>query len=336
MRTSRCSRRACAPTTCCRSPTPIAHLAPNLFSLEMWGGATFDTSMRFLQEDPWERLDAAARSASRTSCSRCCSAPATRSATRTTPTTSCASSSSEARQHGIDVFRIFDSLNWVENMQVAIEAVRERHQRHLRSGHLLHRRHPRPEAHEVLPEVLRRAWPRNWSRWARTSSASRTWPGCASRTRRTRWSRRCARKSDVPIHFHTHDTSGINAGSVLRAADAGVDIADAALASHERHDQPAEPQLDRRGAAAHRRATRASTSTRSNDLSRLLGGGPRALLPVRRGHEGAGTAEVYQHEMPGGQYTNLSSRPRACGLEDRWHEIARRLRRRSTSSSATS
>ena len=74
----------------------IARLTPNLFSLEMWGGATFDTSMRFLQEDPWERLDRAARRGSRTSCSRCCCAPATPSATRPIPTTSSARSSSAA------------------------------------------------------------------------------------------------------------------------------------------------------------------------------------------------------------------------------------------------
>ena len=133
--------------------------------------------------------------------------------------------------HGIDVFRIFDSLNSTPNMKVAMDAVRTETERHLRGGDLLHRRHPRSRAHEVQPEVLRRRWPGSSSTWARISSPSRTWPGSASRTRRTRSSKRCAMPSDVPIHFHTHDTSGIQGASVLRAADAGVDIVDAAIAS---------------------------------------------------------------------------------------------------------
>jgi pyruvate carboxylase len=111
-----------------RTPRHAAHRAvlrahaAQLFSLECWGGATFDVALRFLKEDPWERLRAARRC--RTCCSRCCCAAPTRSATPTTPTTSCATSCSRRpRRHRL--FRVFDSLNWVDNMRVAIDAVIE-------------------------------------------------------------------------------------------------------------------------------------------------------------------------------------------------------------------
>ena len=112
--------------------------------------------------------------ACRTSSCRCCSAARTASATPTIPTTSCASSWREAAEAGIDLFRVFDCLNWVENMRVAIDAVlRER--KALRGGDLLHRRHPRSGAAEIRPRLLRRASRASWRRPARTSSRSRTW-----------------------------------------------------------------------------------------------------------------------------------------------------------------
>jgi pyruvate carboxylase len=94
---------------------------PQLFSLECWGGATFDVSMRFLNEDPWERLPAV-REARRTSCSRCCCAGRTASATPTIPTMS-SNLRPQAAKGGIDIFRVFDCLNWVENMRVSMDAV---------------------------------------------------------------------------------------------------------------------------------------------------------------------------------------------------------------------
>ena len=105
----------------------VSHRLHNLFSLEMWGGATFDVAMRFLHEDPVAAPARAARGDSRTSASRCCCARRTPSATRPIPTTSCAEFIYEAAAQGIDIFRIFDSLNWLPNMKVAMEAVRKTH-----------------------------------------------------------------------------------------------------------------------------------------------------------------------------------------------------------------
>ena len=126
---------------------------------------------------------------------------------------------------------------------------------------------------------------------------------------------------DVPIHFHTHDTSGINAGSVLRAADAGVDIVDAALASMS--GMTSQPNLNSLVAALqHTPRDTGLDLDGARPTERLLGSRPRAVLPVRRRPEVRPAAEVYQHEMPGGQYTNLRQQAKSLGLEDRWHEIA--------------
>ena len=166
----------------------------------------------------------------RTSASRCCCAPRTRSATRPIPTTSSQEFIYEAAAQGIDIFRIFDSLNWLPNMKVAMEAVRKT-RRDLRSRDLLHGRHSRSEARQVLARVLRPNGEGTGAHGrARPRDQGHGRPVQAVRGRET-GARRCARRSALPIHFHTHDTSGINAASILKAADAGVDVADGAIAS---------------------------------------------------------------------------------------------------------
>ena len=143
-------------------------------------------------------------------------------------------------------------------------------------------------------------------------------------------------KSDVPIHFHTHDTSGINAASILLRRDAGVDIADARHRIHERHDQPAEPELARRRAGKIRLATRGLDLRLAQPTQRLLGNRARVTTIRSKRTCKSGTAEVYQHEMPGGQYTNLRQQAKSLHLEDRWQRNRRRCTPRSTSFSATS
>ena len=125
---------------------------------------------------------------------------------------------------------------------------------------------------------------------------------------------------DVPIHFHTHDTSGINASSVLRANDAGVDIADAALASMS--GMTSQPNLNSIVAAlAHTPRDTGLDLTSLNHLSDYWENVRAFYYPFEENMK-AGTAEVYQHEMPGGQYTNLRQQAKSLHLEERWHEVA--------------
>src|SRR5256714_13955669 len=125
---------------------------------------------------------------------------------------------------------------------------------------------------------------------------------------------------DVPIHFHTHDTSGINAGSILRASDAGVDIADAALSSMS--GLTSQPNLNSLVAAL-KNASRDSELDLDalNRLSDYWEAVREFYYPFEENIK-SGSAEVYEHEMPGGQYTNLKQQAKALHLADRWHDIA--------------
>ena len=157
---------------------------------------------------------------------------------------------SEAAAQGIDIFRIFDSLNWMPNMRVAMEAVLETG-RVLRSGDLLHRRHSRSEAREILAEVLRAARQRAGEAWARIFWASRTWPGLLQPYAAYKLVKTLKEEIGVPIHFHTHDTSGINAASILKASGGGSGCRGRRHVVDERRDQPAQLELDCGGAGAY-------------------------------------------------------------------------------------
>jgi pyruvate carboxylase len=123
----------------------------------------------------------------------------------------------------------------------------------------------------------------------------------------------------VPIHFHTHDTSGINAASVLRAADAGVDIADAAIASMS--GMTSQPCLNSLVAALKHTARDTGLAlTELDELSRYWGAVRELYYPFEEGLK-APSSDVYQHEMPGGQYSNLRQQAKDLGLEDRWPDV---------------
>ena len=133
----------------------MARRTPNLFSLEMWGGATFDTAMRFLHEDPWQRLRAL-REQIPNICFQMLFRGSNAVGYSNYPDNVVAGFVKHAAEQGMDIFRIFDSLNYLPNLKVAMEAVQE-DARHLRGGHLLHRRHSRSEARQIFAEVLRQA-----------------------------------------------------------------------------------------------------------------------------------------------------------------------------------
>jgi hypothetical protein len=125
----------------------------------------------------------------------------------------------------------------------------------------------------------------------------------------------------LPIHFHTHDTSGIAAASILRAADAGRGHRRSRHRLDERQHLAAQPQLHRRRPAAHA-ARHGPRPRRAEPVLRLLGAGARVLPPFDTAPK-TGSAEVYLHEMPGGQYTNLKEQAASMGVAHRWPEIAR-------------
>ena len=293
-----------------------AHTLPRLFSLECWGGATFDVAMRFLTEDPWERL-AAIRLAAPNIMTQMLLRGANGVGYTNYPDNVVRQFIAEAAR-GVDVFRIFDCLNWVENMRVAIDAVVESGK--IAEGALCYtgdildpeRTKYSLDYYVGLARELEAA---GCHILAIKDMAGLLKPG-AARVLVTA----LRDVTDLPIHLHTHDTSGAAAASVLAAIDAGVDAVDAAIDSMS--GTTSQPCL---GAIVEAlRHTDRDTGLDGDAIRRLsfYWEAVRQQYAAFETDLRSGASEVYIHEMPGGQFTNLREQARGLGLEARWHEVA--------------
>ncbi len=295
-----------------------AHHCPQLFSVEMWGGATFDTTMRFLQEDPWDRLTQL-RAKIPNILFQMLFRGSNAVGYTNYPDSVVRDFIKTSSQCGMDVFRIFDSLNAVENMEVAMETVRS----HTKSiceaticytGDILDPKRTK----YTLAYYVKMA--RQLVKMGTHTLCIKDMAGLCKPYAAYALVKALRDEVDVPIHFHTHDTSGINAGSILRAADAGVDIADAAIASMS--GATSQPNMNSMVAALANTPRDTGLNLPSlNALSDYWATVREQYYPFEEGMK-SGTAEVYHHEMPGGQYTNLRQQAKSLHLEDRWSEIA--------------
>ena len=225
----------------------------------------------------------------------------------------------EAARQGIDIFRIFDSLNWLPNMKVAMEAVRRTGKvceaAICYTGDILD---PKREKYS-LAYYVRMA--KELERMGAHILGIKDMAGLLKPYAAERLIKTLRDTVEIPIHFHTHDTSGINAASVLKAADAGVHVADGAIASMS--GQTSQPNLNSIVAAlAHTRRATGLDLDALNTCADYWETVRTYYAPFDTGPP-SGSAEVYIHEMPGGQYTNLKAQAEAMGLGPRWHEIAR-------------
>ena len=295
----------------------VAHLLPELFSLEMWGGATFDTSMRFLQECPWKRLAQLRQKIPNIPFQMLLRASNAVGYTNY-PDNVVREFIRTSAVEGIDIFRIFDSLNWVENMKVAIQAVREETSSVCEAaicytGDMLDPRRGKFS----LDYYLQMA--RELEKLGAHIIAIKDMAGLCKPAAAYQLVKALRQEVGVPIHFHTHDTSGINAASILRAADAGVDIADGALSSMS--GMTSQPCLNSLVAALMH--TERDTGLSLDSLDRLSD----YWADVRQNYYPfeedlkSPSSEVYQHEMPGGQFTNLRQQAASLGLRDRWRDV---------------
>ncbi len=296
----------------------VAHLMPNLFSLEMWGGATFDTAMRFLQEDPWDRLDQLRTRIPNIPFQMLFRGSSALGYTNY-PDNVVKELVKRSAEHGIDVFRIFDSLNWTENMKVAMTTVREQTDSICQAaicytGDILD---PKRTKYSLKYYVK---LAKELVRMGTHILAIKDMAGLCKPYAAYALVKALRDEVGVPIHFHTHDTSGINAGSILRAADAGVDIADAALASMS--GMTSQPNLNSIVAALANTPRDTGLNLHALNQCSDYWENVRAYYYPFEENMKAGTAEVYQHEMPGGQYTNLRQQAKSLHLEGRWHEVA--------------
>ncbi|MDB5552350.1 MAG: pyruvate carboxylase [Rhizobium sp.] len=294
-----------------------AKALPNLFSLECWGGATFDVSMRFLTEDPWERL-ALIRENAPNFLLQMLLRGANGVGYKNYPDNVVKYFVRQAAKGGIDLFRVFDCLNWVENMRVSMDAVIEENKlceaAICYTGDILNSARPKYDLkyYVGLAQELEKA--------GAHIIALKDMAGLLKPQAARMLFRELKQATSLPIHFHTHDTSGISAATVLAAVEAGVDVVDAAMdALSGNTSQPClgsivealagterDPGLDPawiRRISFYWEAVRTQYTAFESDLK-----GP--------------ASEVYLHEMPGGQFTNLKEQARSLGLETKWHKVA--------------
>ncbi|MGR3493867.1 pyruvate carboxylase [Citreimonas sp.] len=300
-----------------RATPAYAHNLPQLFSVECWGGATFDVAYRFLQECPWQRLRDI-RERLPNVMTQMLLRGANGVGYTNYPDNVVQYFVKQAASSGVDVFRVFDSLNWVENMRVAMDAV-------LDSGKLLEgticytgdildpdRAKYDLKYYVAMGKELRDAGAHVLG--LKDMAGLLKAPAAGPLVR--------ALKEEVglPIHFHTHDTSGAAIATIIAAAEAGVDAVDAAMdALSGNTSQPTLGSV----VEAFRHTERdtgldvAAIRAISNYFEAVRG-----QYAAFESAQQAPASEVYLHEMPGGQFTNLKAQARSLGLEERWHEVA--------------
>jgi pyruvate carboxylase len=296
----------------------VARRTPNLYSMEMWGGATFDTSMRFLHEDPWQRLRAL-RERIPNICFQMLFRGSNAVGYSNYPDNAVAGFVKHAAEAGMDIFRIFDSLNYLPNLTVAMDAVQETHgvceAAICYTGNILDKSRNKYS----LKYYVKLA--KELEKMGAHMLAIKDMAGLCKPAAAHALVKALKDEISIPIHFHTHDTSGIAAASVLSAAEAGVDIADLGIASMS--GSTSQPNLNSVVAAL--QFTKRDTGLDLDALNEFADYWEqvRAYYAPFDTSPKAGSAEVYLHEMPGGQFTNLKEQAASMGLAHRWPEIAR-------------
>ena len=296
----------------------VARELPTLYSVEMWGGATFDVAMRFLLEDPWQRLQVL-REKIPNICFQMLLRASNAVGYTAYPDNVVEDFIQEAAAQGIDIFRIFDSLNWMPNMQVAVEAAvktgRICEAAICYSGDILD---PKREKYS-LDYYIRLA--KELKQMGTHILAIKDMAGLLRPYAAYKLVKTLREEIGLPIHLHTHDTSGINAATILKASEAGVDVADGAISAMS--GTTSQPNLNSIVAAlANTERDTGLSFDALNNCSDYWETVRTYYTPFDNAPK-SGTAEVYIHEMPGGQYTNLKEQAESMGLGGRWPEVAR-------------
>ena len=298
------------------TPAYAANL-PGLFSVECWGGATFDVAYRFLQECPWQRLRDIRKHLPNVMTQMLLRGSNGVGYTNY-PDNVVQAFVKQAALTGVDVFRVFDSLNWVENMRVAMDAVVDSGK--ICEGSICY-------TGDIL-DPDRAKYDLNYyvSRGKELREAGahilglKDMAGLLKPSSARLLVKALKEEVGLPIHFHTHDTSGISGATVLAACEAGVDAVDAAMDAFS--GGTSQPCLGSIVEAL--RHTDRDTGLDIAAIRRLSNYWEQVRAQYAAFESGlpAPASEVYLHEMPGGQFTNLKSQARSLGLEERWHQVA--------------
>ncbi|MBT0809855.1 pyruvate carboxylase [Litoribacter ruber] len=290
---------------------------PEVFSMEVWGGATFDVCMRFLHESPWKRLQQIRKAVPNILLQMLIRGSNAVGYTAY-PDNLIEKFIEKSWENGVDVFRIFDSLNWLEAMKVSIKAVKER-TGGLAEGAICYTNdilnpENRKYTLQYYIDLARRLEDEGIHILAIKDMAGLLKPYAAQELVHA-----LRENVSLPIHLHTHDTSGIQSATYLKAMEAGVDVVDVALASMS--GLTSQPNFN--SILAYTKGTERENQLDLDGLNKFSNywEDVRELYyPFESGLK-AGTAEVYHHEIPGGQYSNLRPQVSALGLEDKFEEV---------------
>ena len=294
----------------------VALYGQNLFSLEMWGGATFDTSYRFLKESPWERLETLRKKIPNIMFQMLLRG-ANGVGYKNYPDNVIRRFVKESAASGIDVFRIFDSLNWIEGMEVALDET-------LNQGKIA-------EAcicytGDILDDSRTKYNLDYYVRMAKTLEKKGThilgikdMSGLLKPVAAKKLIEALKNEISIPIHLHTHDTSGNGVATLMMAAAAGVDIVDAAFNSMS--GLTSQPALNSIVAAMD--STERETGIEADGIQEISDYWA-AVRPVYKQFESdmmTGSAEIYKYEMPGGPYSKLKSQVESFGLGHKFNDV---------------
>ncbi|TWE08966.1 pyruvate carboxylase [Neobacillus bataviensis] len=303
--------------------TDIAHIAeetakllPDLFSFEMWGGATFDVAYRFLKEDPWDRL-LTLREKIPNVLFQMLFRGANAVGYKNYPDNLIREFINQSASAGIDVFRIFDSLNWVKGMEVAIDAVRQ-------SGKIAE------AAICYTGDILDSTRVKYNLDYYRTLAkeleqqgahilAIKDMAGLLKPEAAYRLISELKATVDIPIHLHTHDTSGNGIFTYARAIDGGVDIVDTALSTMA--GLTSQPSANSLFYALEGNTRKPKVNIDALEKLSYYWEDVRKVYHDFESGMISPHSEVYQHEMPGGQYSNLQQQAKAVGLGEQWDEV---------------
>ncbi len=288
----------------------------NLFSIEMWGGATFDVAYRFLRESPWDRLEKLREKIPNILFQMLLRASNTVGYTNY-PDNVVKEFIRIASKNGIDIFRIFDCFNWIEQLKPAMEEVKNNGKiceaAISYTGNILDKNRTKYtlEYYIKLASQLKEA--------GADIIAIKDMAGLVKPYAAEILVKEIKKETGLPVHFHTHDTSGNGEASFLMAIEGGVDIVDLAMSSMA--SLTSQPSLNSIIAALKQTDKASSVNDKkAQEASNYFERVRRYYFPFESGLKSP-TAEVYEHEIPGGQYSNLIVQVEALGLIDKWEEI---------------
>ncbi len=292
---------------------------PNIFSMEVWGGATFDVCMRFLQENPWERLQLLRKAMPNVLLQMLIRGSNGVGYTAYSDNL-IEKFVEQSWENGVDIFRIFDSLNWMKSIAPCIEHVRNK-TNGLAEGSICY-------TGDILNVKNKKYNLNYYTTLAKDIEnagahilAIKDMAGLLKPYAAYELVSALKQTVNIPIHLHTHDTSSIQSATYLKAIEAGVDVVDVALGGLS--GLTSQPNFNSVVEMMKFNERESNLNIDSlNEYSNYWQTVREYYYPFESGLK-AGSGEVFKHEIPGGQYSNLKPQAQALGLEDRFHEITK-------------